>query len=598
MKAAGAFIVIFVILAGLYLTGQSSAATTNPYGYADYCRLEGTSTVIYGWASDPQASATREPDVTVTINGASQRIQTNRAGYRDAGINNWIDAKRPGDPKPGTYGFRAAYSGLYKGGTYNISGTIHNVGAGANTVLTINDYNGSIDGGTNEFFANDRIPNACLAARPAPPPAPSPTPPAPAPTPAPSPDPRPSPVPAPTPRPATPTPAAPARVPAAPGLSTEANAAVQSGTLAARLTIPAGNAANIRIQYGTNPVTLDRYSSDVSVSGSSATITITALDPATTYSYKIIRSNTLGQNASSPTTTFTTWGFNAVIHLVDNNSRGISGVPVEISKLKLTAKSNKDGIATFGPLPGGNYDLSIRYKKRVYNQSLIVNTAGISTQDAAQPDPANANFFINLEKLSASPGASVPVKSSPLPWIIGIVLLLAVGGFLAYRRFRIPYSDAFAYGGFGGGSSLAGTSAAIPQFETQAPTEVVTPNGAATQPIGPRDLPVAAATVKRTPDIPKRDATPPTKRFSRYKKRHHTEKRIEPLTPDKPSALQSLPVDTQPAAYEPQKGATKVPHRYQNPVTDQALPPHMGESLKDMVLQSMKEEALKKRNSK
>ncbi len=147
---------------GKYVTFPAPAPGITPYGVADYCALEGTSTVIYGWAYDPDAGAAVDPTVTVTINGVTKTVPTDQAGYRDAAINAWIDTNRAGNIKPGTYGFRAVFSGLSKSTVYTISGTIINIGGGTNANLNIND-DGLLDGAATNSFIGKTLPINCLS---------------------------------------------------------------------------------------------------------------------------------------------------------------------------------------------------------------------------------------------------------------------------------------------------------------------------------------------------------------------------------------------------------------------------------------------------
>ena|GEM_PF-1759531 len=148
---------------GKYVTFPAPKPGIAPYGYADYCTLESTNTVIYGWAYDPDATAVTDPTVTITINGVSKTVPTDQAGYRDAAINTWIDTYRAGNIKPGTYGFRAVFSGLSKSSVYNISGTVINVGGGTNAPLHIND-GGYVDGDPTKIsFIANQVPSECLS---------------------------------------------------------------------------------------------------------------------------------------------------------------------------------------------------------------------------------------------------------------------------------------------------------------------------------------------------------------------------------------------------------------------------------------------------
>lgn len=279
------FIMIFgaggALLAGLSFAGSQSS----PIGFADYCSLESNNTVIYGWAHDEDAPAGSAPSVTIQLsNGKSITVPTDRAGYRDSQINQYVSAK--GYATSSVYGFRAQFSDSYKGTAPSISGTILNYGAGGNVELGINDIYGPVDGSSLPYFPERQIPDSCLATAPAA--APSPLKPAP--------------------RPAT-RPASPSSptTPPAPTIASDADATVSPGTLAANFVVPAGNAALIRINYGTVDGTLTNGSQEVLPEAGNATIKLTGLQPKTQYFYQINRLNadksvTISSSSSSFTT--------------------------------------------------------------------------------------------------------------------------------------------------------------------------------------------------------------------------------------------------------------------------------------------------------
>lgn len=196
-----------VVIAGFAVVGASlyafsSAATVdNPTGTADYCRLENNITAIYGWAHDNQAKANSNPKVQVVVGTQSVTVNTSINGYRDNAINDYLTSN--GYTPTSQYGFKASFSGIYKGSAPNISGTIINNGAGANKALRVNTGTtipNAANGGA--YFANNKVPDACLPSRPIiPGPGPTPTP-----TPIPTPN-------APTKKPPTPTTKTPAPSP-------------------------------------------------------------------------------------------------------------------------------------------------------------------------------------------------------------------------------------------------------------------------------------------------------------------------------------------------------------------------------------------------
>ena len=187
-------IAAFAGIATVLITSAKAAPSyeNNPFGVADYCRLEGSNTVIYGWAHDSQAGSGNNPYVNITVGSSVVRSATDIDGYRNAEIDAYL-SKNNYKTAAG-YGFKASFSGIYKGSSPGISGTITNIYAGADQALRINQAT-PIKGGPPDkfYFGNNKVPDACLPSRPVvQPPAPTPAP-APAPTPAPPSNPSPSP---------------------------------------------------------------------------------------------------------------------------------------------------------------------------------------------------------------------------------------------------------------------------------------------------------------------------------------------------------------------------------------------------------------------
>ena len=250
-RLTGAFAVSVIAafgIVGMHYVGQSSAINTqqpdNPFGYADYCTLENNQTVIYGWQHDTNAPAGALPSVTVRVGSSSVTTATDVSGYRQAKIDATIKYYFPSMPTSSVYGFRAAFSGLYKGTSNPISGTGINYGPGNDVALDINTFNDfSDEGAPKQYFVNSVIPDACLADKPVPA-APVVTPPKAAPKVTPK---------------VTPAPVA------APAVSAAADGIVTAGTTTVTVTAPNGNASNMFVAYGTNASNLARTPTSLSV---------------------------------------------------------------------------------------------------------------------------------------------------------------------------------------------------------------------------------------------------------------------------------------------------------------------------------------------
>lgn len=380
--------------------GTGFAATTynhNPVGYADYCALENGNTVIYGWAHDPDAPAGAYPKISVTVGTTTTTIPTDRAGYRDAAVNSYLQSHYPGAPTSSIYGWRLQLGGLYKGTSYKLSGTILNYGSGSNFDMYVHQSNG-LDGDASKLgFPGSAVPDGCLADKPAPAPSPTPTP---------------------TPTPRKTTKPAPA-TPAAPTLSSDANATVTAGSYAATLTVPNGNAAKVHLTYGIDLVNNPTTSQDQNTTGDNTTITLDGLQPHMTYTYQIVRSDASGHTTTSAAATFMTHGVDATLHFTNNAKIDIAGIKATLKPLNMTATSDKQGNLTFTDLPAGDYTIAFNYAGENYASKF-------STPAAAQTDPlatASITKSFNLDQLRTVATTKAAPKTNPLVFILPIVLL-------------------------------------------------------------------------------------------------------------------------------------------------------------------------------
>jgi hypothetical protein len=373
-------------ITGMRVAGTTTAATHNPYGQADYCALEDNVTVIYGWASDPDAGSLGQPSVMIQAGQAEVTAPTNRAGYRDTAIGAWIDANRAGDPKRGSYGFRATIPGLYKGTPVPISGTVLNEGNGTSVILEVNNSAPADGHPERPFFKDGHIPEECLA------------------------------VPGATPAPiaSTPSPATP--------VSKFTGAAVITGTLAADFRIQTDGAASVRVAYGEDPLRLDKSSSEIPVRGSETMVTLTGLKAAQSYGYRIIRTDVSGKKATSPLGGFDTLGYVLALHFVDSKNMGLQGVTAEIMGYNKKQTSNEQGDTQFTHLSAGAYTIQYKYLDRQFTRQITVGNTGIDPTETTAARVLTLDTTIDVE---AAVNAPAPVSSEPQS-NTGTVLVIAI----------------------------------------------------------------------------------------------------------------------------------------------------------------------------
>lgn len=387
------------------MVSNTSAASANPYGSADYCALENNTTVIYGWAADPDARALSQPAVNLTVGNVKVTANTNRADYRDEAVTDWIRANRTGDPAPGAYGFRAAIPGIYKGTRHRISGTVLNEGRGANTILNVNRIS-AVDGVSKRlFFMDGVIPQACLAE-------------------------------------VGTEPSATAVVsllnPAASAPLARAESRVVSGTLAAEIRLDTADTAFARLQYGRDSQAMDRLTPPQPVGGSEAVILLDGLNPATTYSYQVIRKDRKGKEIVSDIGSFTTLGYVAAVRLVDSRNSGIEGIPVKVSGQSKPVTTDETGLALVTGISDGTHTLSYEFLGRNFQTSLVTDKYTIPASEAKTARVVTINQTIDIEKpLEAVPVA--PTRRSIIPALLvaGILGAIILGAFISVWRRKL-----------------------------------------------------------------------------------------------------------------------------------------------------------------
>lgn len=129
-----------------------SCSNPSPIGYADSCQLVGTVTRIYGWGYENDNAA--GPQVSVAVGGSSQTVTANEPGYRVSDVEIYVANKGYGtDAYDHNYGWHADYTGLRRGTTYGISGTLLNSGTGNNSALGVS---------VAAFTSSGTLPAECL----------------------------------------------------------------------------------------------------------------------------------------------------------------------------------------------------------------------------------------------------------------------------------------------------------------------------------------------------------------------------------------------------------------------------------------------------
>jgi hypothetical protein len=165
---------LIVGVIGYSLLHLSSAATTynhNAIGVINYCTLDGAGkTVIFGWAYDADTGANAFPKVQVTVGADTTVDYTDILNYNEGKVNTYLRANRPNTPITGEYGFSATMGTYYKGSSIYVSGIALNEGTGSNTNMQVDNAISNIDDihGGYTLTAANTLPDGCLGLTPVP----------------------------------------------------------------------------------------------------------------------------------------------------------------------------------------------------------------------------------------------------------------------------------------------------------------------------------------------------------------------------------------------------------------------------------------------
>ncbi len=417
-----AIAVLFLVVAVGFarIDYSTAAASNNPIGAIDYCTLENNKTTIYGWASDPNATSLTQPNVTITVNASAMTIPTSVAGYRDGPINNHLAVQRPNDKRPGTYGFKTQFDGLYKGSNNTIRGVALNVGPGSNENLYVNPR-GEIDGTPRHTFSGGIIPQDCLGDRNwAPPPAPI------------QPAPAPSPPSQPQPAPLRPAPSAPQPAPVNEEAPQNQNAeepakieaSVKAGTVTALITVPVEDGTRVRIAYGSSPDNLVLETIEQPSVEGKAVIWISDLKAANTYSYQIIKIK--GEETTlSDMKSFDTAGYAVELRLINTEGKPIKDVEGVIEPGNLKATSDSKGTMRFTGLTDGDYNIRFKSDGQDYQLPVTINDKNRNV-DENSTDIITLDYSMNLSTKTTSGLQKRTIAMLAGPAILGSVALTAL----------------------------------------------------------------------------------------------------------------------------------------------------------------------------
>src|ERR1700743_1732324 len=100
VRSISAFLALVVVLVAAVSTAWSPRSLAdynhNPIGVIDHCILSGSTTIIYGWAHDPDAPVGGYPQVQIKVGTATLTANTSVSGYHDAQINTYMKSVRAG----------------------------------------------------------------------------------------------------------------------------------------------------------------------------------------------------------------------------------------------------------------------------------------------------------------------------------------------------------------------------------------------------------------------------------------------------------------------------------------------------------------------
>lgn len=190
--------------------------------------------------------------------------------------------------------------------------------------------------------------------------------------------------------------------------------------------MPTGNAAKIYLLYGNNGLGLAQKTEEITASGSEVQFTLTGLEPSSVYSYQIVRTNSVGQTATSPLVSFATADFTVSVRFVNNKSVAVPGVNASIKSTQLKGTSDKAGRIQFKGVKPGDYTIAYEYNGKKHDLPIVADAGSVSKEAANATSEANLEYFVNVDKLSVVSSVADPEPDSNRNLIFGIALAAVI----------------------------------------------------------------------------------------------------------------------------------------------------------------------------
>jgi len=161
--------------------------------------------------------------------------------------------------------------------------------------------------------------------------------------------------------------------------------------------------------------------------------------PGQNYTYVVVSTNKKGVTTTSVKKTLTTKGLTVSIGVFDKNHKPVAKKEVTLHSVAITSETDKDGYATFNNVTPGTHHLTYVDGDKSYDSEVVV---------ANNVKTANGVQTAATQTLSVVYGFEQSSGMSPMPWVIGL-LLLAVGGVVVYfvkrrRAMVMPVAGAVA----------------------------------------------------------------------------------------------------------------------------------------------------------
>ena len=148
---------------------------------------------------------------------------------------------------------------------------------------------------------------------------------------------------------------------------------------------------------------------------------------ATTYHYKIKCTDAAGNSGTTKDTTFKTRGYVVKIRVIDQTGKAVKGAEVILSSEIQTAKTDKDGVATFEDVTYGEHLVTVEVGGKPFDSTLKVKEATEKEITAGQVKPQTFDVKVTVVPKNF-------VQKYRYQLLAGWLLILVVVGFVWWRK--------------------------------------------------------------------------------------------------------------------------------------------------------------------